>query len=193
MRATDCRVVPRSFHATYACQWRRYVYLFPLNKEDAALAGCTLQDIAQRADMLLQPLCGCNTDFHAFARMTPRGANTVCQLHSASATLAYVHNHSSACSQPCNALLVQLVGDRFLRRMVRVLVATVLRECVCAGGAPVSARALVSIAESRDRLGTAPAAPACGLCFAGAGYDGEVPEAALAFSASPFRKCATLL
>ena len=78
-----------------------------------------------------------------------------------------------ASAQGCRALLVELQGSRFLRRMVRVLVATALRESVpgaarvAGGGADV----LVQLAQERDRCATALPAPALGLCFAGVGYD----------------------
>lgn len=178
VRATACEVVPRSFHATFACQWRRYVYLFPLRHEDAAVAGGgTLHDVAQRAHALLQPLCSCDVDFYAFGRMMPKGANCVCRLHEASVELVRVRSDSG---EPVHAILVQLVGDRFVRRMVRVLVATLVRESVC-GLAHGAGRKLHDIATARERLGAAPAAPAEGLCFAGAGYDGDSSELLLKF------------
>ena len=70
---------------------------------------------------------------------------------------------------------MELVGSRFLRRMVRVLVATALREATPGGGAAGfggGADALLRCLEA-GREATAMAAPAAGLCFAGAGYDDE--------------------
>jgi len=159
--------------------------MFPLSSVDAAAAGAAgdpgaLQRIARRAQVLLQPLCGEDVDFVAYARMTPKGASCVCRLHSASAELVHLDD-SSLDTQPCSALPVQLVGDRFVRRMVRVLVATLVRESVL-GSTDMSERRLRDIAESRDRLASAPAAPACGLCLVGAGYDGASPQAALTFA-----------
>lgn len=34
LRAHSCKQVPRSFHATFACNWRSYMYLFPLCERD---------------------------------------------------------------------------------------------------------------------------------------------------------------
>jgi hypothetical protein len=60
--------------------------------------------------------------------------------------------------------------------MVRVLVATALRESLAAAArAPAGgADALVELAAAHDRMGTALPAPAVGLCFAGVGY-GDLP------------------
>lgn len=70
------------------------------------------------------------------------------------------------------ALCVEVAGARFLRRMVRVLVATAVREALPAAAARPDAgdAALLALAAARDRLATAPAAPAVGLCLAGVGY-----------------------
>lgn len=74
------------------------------------------------------------------------------------------------------AIAIELVGDRFLRRMVRVLVGTALREAV--PGAAVAAGgggegggegALAALAERGERRLTALPAPALGLCFAAVG------------------------
>lgn len=101
--------------------------------------------------------------------------------------------HADAQRTP--VLAVELVGDRFLRRMVRVLVATAFREALPAaawfagqahkaaaaadspaaaaaadGEAAWDAGALLRAAAARDRQGTAPPAPSEGLCFLEAGY-----------------------
>ncbi|KXZ44411.1 hypothetical protein GPECTOR_68g383 [Gonium pectorale] len=76
-------------------------------------------------------------------------------------------------------LCVELVGNRFLRKMVRVLVSTALREATrgagrC-GGRPDAL--LECLAAGRDATGMP--APATGLCFAGAGYEDGGDGAAL--------------
>jgi tRNA U38,U39,U40 pseudouridine synthase TruA len=59
------------------------------------------------------------------------------------------------------------VADAFLRRQVRVLVATAMREALSGADDEV----LVEIARSGDRTRTARAAPAEGLTLARVGYD----------------------
>lgn len=162
---------------------------------------------ADRVNALLQQLQGRSLDYSAYARDTPKGKGCQCTLHVARASLVHIsvnaadrckerqqtlgvdagrsshqqhHNHSK---QQC--LCIELVGDRFLRRMVRVLVATAIRESVqdaaafrhqtAAAVADSSARSaglqsLVQLAELCDRNKTAAAAPSLGLCFAAAGY-----------------------
>jgi tRNA U38,U39,U40 pseudouridine synthase TruA len=67
-------------------------------------------------------------------------------------------------------LCVELVGNRFLRRMVRVLVATAIRESIPeAARYPQADDALLLIAGERDRLASAPGAPGEGLGFCEAG------------------------
>jgi hypothetical protein len=67
---------------------------------------------------------------------------------------------------------VEVVGNRFLRRMMRVLVATAVRESLPHAAAHPEAgnAALLRLAEGRDRLATAPPALAVGLLFIGVGY-----------------------
>jgi tRNA U38,U39,U40 pseudouridine synthase TruA len=75
----------------------------------------------------------------------------------------------------CRALCVELVGDRFLRKMVRVLVSTALREATPGAAVSAAARggasenALLELAAMNDRLATAVPAPAVGLSFAAVG------------------------
>eukprot|EP00798_Chlamydomonas_sp_ICE-L_P006173 gene6173-2788_t len=66
-------------------------------------------------------------------RDTPKGKDTICTLTQARATEVVLpaSKPDSTGSHPgVRALCIELVGDRFLRRMVRVLVATAVREAV---------------------------------------------------------------
>jgi tRNA pseudouridine38-40 synthase len=137
----DARVVPRWFHAQFSARARRYVYLLP-DPDEA--------HDPVRVDRLLLALLG-RRCFSAFARDTPPGKTTVRRLIEARARRA-VHQGQAA-------LRVDLLADAFLRKQVRVMVATALREA--AAGAPDDA--LVTIAASADRTRSAPPAPAEGL------------------------------
>jgi tRNA U38,U39,U40 pseudouridine synthase TruA len=106
---------------------------------------------------LLQQLQGKPINYYAYARDTPRGKDCECTLHVARASLVHIpapaaspaqrqveqRRHAEAAAGaaeqrdlqqqqqgcvPC--LCIELVGDRFLRKMVRVLVATAVREAV---------------------------------------------------------------
>lgn len=63
-------------------------------------------------------------------------------------------------------LVVELVADRFLRKMVRTLVATAVREAATGARGDV----LLRLARAGERAATAPPAPPEGLIFAGVGY-----------------------
>jgi tRNA pseudouridine38-40 synthase len=144
----DARVVPRWFHAQFSARARRYVYHLP-DPDEA-------HDPA-RVDRLLLGLLG-RRCFSAFARDTPRGKTTVRRLIDARARRA-VHQGQAA-------LRIDLLADAFLRKQVRVMVATAIREA--AADAPDEA--LATIAASGDRTRAAPPAPAEGLVLVRAVY-----------------------
>jgi len=128
-------LAPRWFHAQYSAVSRRYVYLHP---QLATLQGTRL---AARIDRMLQELVG-HRDFHAFARDTPKNKSTVRTLRRAGARLEG------------RAIRFDLEASGFLRRQVRVMVSTALREA--RAEAPLDA--LARLAEARARAETAPPA-----------------------------------
>jgi tRNA U38,U39,U40 pseudouridine synthase TruA len=219
LKAFSCEVVPRSFHATWSCKWRRYVYVFPLAPVDTHMRAAASAhnggvpavpdarelphacirkdmhgvlemeerdysawgDVASRANVMLGALEGCELDYYAFGRSTPKGKNCRCFMHYASALLASLPAGGTVADTKRSripVLVFQLVGDRFLRRMVRTLVATTVRESIVGSAEhPLEVRkALLAVVRTEDRLVSAPSAPACGLCFAGAGYSGDEPQ-----------------
>jgi tRNA U38,U39,U40 pseudouridine synthase TruA len=142
---------------------------------------------------MLAALQGRAVDYSAFARDTPKNQPSVCTLHVARATVVELPGSGSgsgddspAQQQPgrCGrrrALCVELVGDRFLRKMVRVLVSTALREATPGAAVSAAARggasqgsggaenALLELAAMNNRLATAVPAPAVGLSFVAVG------------------------
>lgn len=198
LRAWHVEDRPRAFHATFAASWRRYVYLFPLREagwtaaaaaDSMAAAGNgedTCEDFAavDAADVnvealqdMLQQFSGRTLECYAYARDTPRGKECTCTIHRAHASVAELPpDGDDTDAPPQRVLVIELVANRFLRKMVRVLVATALRESVAGagrcGGAP---DALVRLADGGKREHTASPGPGIGLIFAGAGYDGRPP------------------
>jgi tRNA U38,U39,U40 pseudouridine synthase TruA len=137
-----------------------------------------LEDVACRANSMLKALEEKELDYYAFGRSTPAGKSCTCCMHHASAVLTTLPTvaHNADNERPRIPVLVfQFVGNRFLRRMVRTLVATAVRESIVgqAEYMPQVSGALLDVARTADRLASAPPAPACGLCFAGAGYEGD--------------------
>ncbi|GAX80991.1 hypothetical protein CEUSTIGMA_g8426.t1 [Chlamydomonas eustigma] len=170
----------------------------------------------QRVSELLSQLVGKTLNYSAFARDTPPGKNCVCTLHVARATVLRTSQHrmTSTANHPQHPssirnvendnspesgefMCVELVADRFIRRMVRVLVATAIDLAVRGGHAgrkdvhhnnagvsPVltdsetlgnsngltspGLESLLDLAIAQDRSKTARwPAPAIGLCFVG--------------------------
>ena len=145
LTALEVREVSRRFHARYSAAYRRYVYLWP-GEVDVV-----------RLQRMLAALCG-TRDFTAFARDTPAGRSTVRTLDLAT---AHAVRHQG---EP--AVRFDLRARSFLRRQVRVTVATALREA--ARGAPEDA--LVQLARTHDRTATEPAADPGGLYLTRVGY-----------------------
>jgi hypothetical protein len=146
-------------------------------KEDTVGAGRTYTKItgwALPAAALLQPLVGLLLDYTAFARSNGRatGETSMCRILRCRV--------APACLPGCGTrvVLIEIVGTRFMRQMVRVLVATAVREAAKfverdrAGDTDAllryarlpSVQPGLSVSEIRDA--TAPPAPAVGLCFA---------------------------
>lgn len=119
LRLVTAQTVPRSFHATFSTAWRKYVYLLPAN-------DATLGVDAVAIDRQLRPLVDAGeAHYGALGRGLPRGKSPRMRLQHASARAVQLEGGA-------RAIRFELVGDRFLRRQVRTLVATAVhaaREC----------------------------------------------------------------
>ena len=178
------------------------MYVLPRRQASAAAGGNAVRgDIANCPDIdaesisaLLQPLVQAGRlDYTAFARSNGRqtGEASMCRLLRCRVGTAIL---------PCGTeiILIEVVGTRFLRQMVRVLVSTAVREAarraemekhapsstpaaVAAAAAATYGDVLLRYAQlpsdcprlsiSEIRASTAPPAPAVGLCFANVGYE----------------------
>lgn len=122
-------------------------------------------------NQLLQQLEGQSLSYRIFARDTQasrsRGPATECFMYharAAVATLPYLGQDTT--SKGRTVMCVELVANRFLRKMVRVLVATAVREAA-AGATPDS---LLKLMHATCRRASAPPAPPQGLCLVDIGY-----------------------
>jgi tRNA pseudouridine38-40 synthase len=134
----SAQTAPRGFHAQFWAIERRYAYLHPAGEEELALVA--------PLDALLRRLVG-ERSFFAFARETPPGRSPRRRVHAASCRLGHIEDRP--------LLVFELAASGFLRRMVRVVVATALEAA--RAGAP--ADTLARLADAEDRAGTAPPAP----------------------------------
>ncbi|GAB2276129.1 hypothetical protein Dimus_010868 [Dionaea muscipula] len=123
-----------------------------------------------RVNMLLQQLEGKLLSYKMFARDTKASRNigppTECFVHHARATKVYLPCSIMDDEHVTEVMCVELVANRFLRKMVRVLVATAIREA--AAGAEEAV--LLELMEATCRRATAPPAPPDGLCLVDVGY-----------------------
>lgn len=121
-----------------------------------------------RVNQLLRQLEGKLLSYTMFARDTKAsrsvGPPSQCFVYHARATEAQLPY--SDCGEGRKVMCVELVANRFLRKMVRVLLATSIREA--AAGAEEDA--LLKLMDATCRRATAPPAPADGLCLVDVGY-----------------------
>ena len=213
IRALRVMPVPRAFHANFAACWRRYIYLFPLTRlvgdaagaatADAALGAGGLDVDVERVKAQLQEIKGRPLHYKALAykrvnKLELDADADVCRLLDADASLFSLpptlssHAHLPGVILPCEhqgttVLVVELKADRFLRRMVRILVSTAVREAVRRAAADSTRR----IIESGDRSLAAMPAPSAGLCFVGAGYGAyDMSLGGAAIRQAPLGPCA---
>lgn len=189
LRAFECVRVPKKFQALFSATWRRYLFLFPCVK----LENGALDVDFRKLNIILNKLEGLKLHYNGFAfaenRLTADGEGDVCQLSLARAFLVDlaqpqsdmtciaakdVVNETDYASETAAlqspTICVELVGDRFLRRMVRILVATAVREAVL----PESQSdedILLKICHYKARDRSAFALPGLGLAMCGVGYD----------------------
>lgn len=135
LTALDVREVHHKFHAQFSARARHYTYILPDDETDAVLV-----------DRLIGNLVGTRC-FSAFARDTPPGKSTVRTLIRATARRT---RHDD---QP--VIRFDFSGVAFLRRQVRIMVSTAIREAQAGAGE----MRLVELAAGGDRRSTAPPAP----------------------------------
>ncbi|KGN63901.1 uncharacterized protein LOC101205562 [Cucumis sativus] len=121
-----------------------------------------------RVNQLLRKLEGKLLSYKMFARDTKASRNegppTECFVY---------HARAAETRLPCleqgvgrSVMCVELVANRFLRKMVRVLVATAIREAAAGAGED----ALLELMDATCRRATAPPAPPDGLSLVDVGY-----------------------
>jgi tRNA pseudouridine(38-40) synthase len=162
LRVTNVQKVGDDFHPTFGATCRAYAYLIDLQNDDSTEQPRITRDTVTKLDGMLRALESQTLDYVAFSYGKVKTQTTNCTLLYARASLV-----ECAVSKK-EAICIELIGDRFLRRMVRILVATALREA-CADTAREDS--LQQVIATRDRTICAPAAPPGGLIFVAAGYD----------------------
>lgn len=143
---------------------------FDENKDDAESTKKPTRFRVSKVNKLLQQLEGKLLSYKIFARDTKPSRNigppTECFIFHARATQVTLAIDTEK-EEHSQAMCIELVGNRFLRKMVRVLVATSIREA--AAGAEDDA--LIRLMDATCRRATAPPAPPDGLCLVDVGYN----------------------
>lgn len=158
----ECRRVPRRFNARGSATWRRYLYILPLNDtEDRGLDVPSMNRMLSRLE-------GRELSFHAFSRGEVFRDRTGVNSSQDRCTILLARCSVISLDDNFHGLIFEVVGNRFLRNMVRVLTATVLRA---AKEGVTDESHLVRLCEGGDRGSTAQPLPGAGLCLAGVGFD----------------------
>ncbi|XP_020215465.1 uncharacterized protein LOC109799346 [Cajanus cajan] len=202
LRVISVSEVSRVFHPNFSAKWRRYLYIFPLidggyrdqssdngefcdgfkyneihdsaNKDELENEKKSYVFSVSKVNQLLRKLEGRLLSYKMFARDTKASRNdgppTECFVYHARAM--EVSLPSTDYGEETKVMCVELVANRFLRKMVRVLVATSIREA--AAGAEDDA--LIKLMDATCRRATAPPAPPDGLCLVDVGYTEFDPQ-----------------
>ena len=162
IRVLRLEEAPAGFHARHSAIWRRYAYRVLLRDSSLERARAfhpPMPVSLARLRETARPLLG-EHDMSGFANQGDDNARRVCRVERADWEIAG------------GGLVFVVRADHFLYKMVRTLVATLLREAAPGGG---GAGAVAEILASRDRRRAASPAPACGLYLERVGYDPPWP------------------
>jgi len=146
LRCLSVREEGRAFHPKFGARCRSYIYLWDLSEENEENGPFALREEHVRAvDAMLRKLTEAGPlDYVAASYGRTRTETTACRLlwDRAFPVDLLPDDREDArrgndapggrrsVSRGADAMCVELIGDRFLRRMVRILVAIVVREAV---------------------------------------------------------------
>ena len=172
----DCARAPRAFNARSSATWRRYLYLVPLENTSEHVGNVDPTAV----NRILGHLEGHELPYNAFAfgeqRDKGHGLEDKCTMYLSRAYEVAIPLYAEDGTQEndavgmARALCIELVGTRFLRRMVRLLVATAVEEAQKSEEVRDEG-VLKAICLSGDRSLRARPFPGLGLAFAGCGFD----------------------
>jgi tRNA pseudouridine38-40 synthase len=151
LRAFHAVRVPKRFHALFSATWRRYIYLYPY---DESIDTSFIAGALKRLEGELLP-------YNAFAWREDRRDDCECIIYRGEVCSTLV-DISPSHDGSLTAFAIELVGNRFLRRMVRNIVATVVREASLLPEVR-NINILKDVALSGERARAAPSAPGEGL------------------------------
>mmetsp|Transcript_30207 Transcript_30207/g.46216 ORF Transcript_30207/g.46216 Transcript_30207/m.46216 type:complete len:421 (+) Transcript_30207:113-1375(+) len=170
--------VSEKFHPTFDATQRGYAYMIDIEPlellaKDICGKDISANQISISMNSLLKTIEGDELDYLALSFGKVKTQSTLCTLRRVRTCLV-----ETSCGS--KALCLELIGDRFLRRMVRILVATTLREALSLlidGSGHISesrfeneSTRLLELVKNGERRHSAKAASPNGLIFVGASF-----------------------
>ena len=170
--------VTEKFHPSFGAHDRSYVYMVDA-KAIQAILGVEAMTLAQHCNTLLTQIQGETLDYFSVSYGKIKTESSMCYLSHAHAKLlqqvVVTTDEQHATQQDKRLVLaIELTGNRFLRRMVRKLVGTVIQLALSLEDDKTTASAkkndviLLKVLEQKDRRASAKPAPSVGLVFVGA-------------------------
>ena len=172
LRIMQVEQVGHDFHPSFGASSRSYAYIIDLEDNDDDSNDAEIDSsrprishsLVPKLDRLLRALEGKELDYYAMSHGKKKTQTTLCTLYHARAGIVQRmgNTNDAASAEKRLAICFEIVGNRFLRRMVRILVATALREAYRDNS---SDDALLHILSTKDRRQRSRAAPPDGLTF----------------------------
>ncbi len=167
LKCYDVYRVPKSFNPRSHATWRRYIYMVPLNKN--ANNSCYDIDI-NFVNKMLSKVENLELNYHAFSHGEDRSAASPDGLQDRCVMFKAKSYYLNLEPNDVPVLTIELVANRFLRKMVRIICGTIVREALKDENKR-NDYILLDICSSGERRLAGPPLPGSGLCLAGVGYD----------------------
>jgi tRNA pseudouridine38-40 synthase len=174
VRVIDAELVPDDFHARYAARHKTYRYWVdtaPVASPFGARFAWHLPHVLNLSAMIRAGahLCGSH-DFSAFQTAGDNGRSTTRVIHDLTVSAGLADWPGPTGMAPGAAVMIEVVGDGFLRHMVRTIAGTLVEV----GRNRREADELVDVLESRRRDRAGPTAPSHGLFLVSVAYEASV-------------------
>jgi tRNA pseudouridine(38-40) synthase len=170
IRCLGVQEVQGAFHPGFGATQRSYVYLQSWTASTKSEVDCLVSGL----NRLLRPMVGVSLDYYGFSHGKLSKEHYNCTVSFATAFVVPIRETEKP--YPSSFVIgIALTSDRFLRRMVRILVATVF-DCSLSAihnsiiEDEVLDSSLLRLIQTRDRRLSSKPAPAGGLVFVGADY-----------------------
>ncbi len=184
---TSVARVSEKFHPTFGANLRAYVYLINssrlnefINSTTNSTKNITIERVVSILNQMTSRVEGLELDYIGLSYGKVKTSTTLCTLYRARVTTVTINNNERSGDDSLTtneAICFEFVGNRFLRRMIRIMVSTLLSlvlqhirdndDSNC--GENVEDLFLELIQRNDRQLSSKPAAPS-GLIFVGGSF-----------------------